>query len=68
MTDRPEGRAGRTTEALAYFFTHVEDIRRRLREEESQAAVDGLVAAVRDDADADAAVRRLNDRIRAEGD
>jgi len=68
MTDRPQGRTGRTTEALAYFFTHVEDIRSRLREEESHSAVDGLLAAVRDDGDVHAAARRLNDRIRAEGD
>ncbi|MFF5496751.1 hypothetical protein [Streptomyces aquilus] len=68
MTDRPEGRARRTAEALVHFFTHVEDIRHRLRETESQAAVDGLLAAVRDDGDVDTAVRRLNDRIRAEGD
>ncbi|MCX5330436.1 MULTISPECIES: hypothetical protein [unclassified Streptomyces] len=68
MTDRPEGRARRTAEALAYFFTHVEDIRRGLRAAESHDAVDGLLAAVRDDGDVDTAVRRLNDRIRAEGD
>ncbi|MES5818808.1 hypothetical protein [Streptomyces sp. RG80] len=68
MTDRPEGRARRTTEALAYFFTNVEDIRLRLDATESHAAVDGLLTAVRDDGDIDTAVRRLNDRIRAEGD
>ncbi|MBE8476791.1 hypothetical protein [Streptomyces justiciae] len=68
MTDRPEGRARRLSEALAYFFDHVEDIRRQLAEEESRAAVDALLLAVRDDGDVDAAVRRLNARMRAERD
>ncbi|MGP4051862.1 hypothetical protein [Streptomyces sp. 2A115] len=68
MTDRPDRNARRTSEALIYFFTHVEDLRSQLRGHESREAVDGLLTAVRDDGDVDAAAKRLNERIRAEGD
>ncbi|MFI8192085.1 hypothetical protein ACIF8T_25430 [Streptomyces sp. NPDC085946] len=68
MTERPDRRARRTADALVHFFTHVEDIRRQLREQDSRDAVDALLTAVRDDGDVDAAARWLNQRIRAEGD
>ncbi|MEV1068620.1 hypothetical protein [Streptomyces sp. NPDC050263] len=68
MSDFADRKARRTSEALVYFFTHAEDLRRRLREQESRDAVDALLAAVRDDGDVEALVRRLHRRILAEGD
>ncbi|MGW0941372.1 hypothetical protein ACWD4O_02305 [Streptomyces sp. NPDC002623] len=68
MSSVPDRKARRTSEALVYFFTHAEDLRARLREQESRDAVDGLLAAVRDGGDVEAPVGRLHRRILAEGD
>lgn len=70
MTDRPAWQARRTAEALAHFFTHLEDIRDELRRGASRddGPVDRLLAAVRDDGDIDDAVRLLHEHLQADGD
>lgn len=70
MTDRPAGKARRTTEALAHFLTHVQEIRDELRTGPSgdDGPVDRLLTAVRDGGDVDAAVRLLHEHLQADGD
>ncbi|MDT0573756.1 hypothetical protein RM704_41015 [Streptomyces sp. DSM 3412] len=70
MTDLSDRKARRTADALAYFCTHVDEIRHQLRAGQSadDTAVDRLLAAARDGQDVGTAVRLLHERLQASGD